>query len=82
MSSIVFDYPKVDAAKGFMDVLRSYLDSLCSNLQSHTITNVQSNNDKVFYLPVLSFRIEKCVLLSSFRYVKLDIVLSFRYHFS
>jgi hypothetical protein len=28
-------------------VLRDYLDTLCSNLRSHTITNVQSNNDKV-----------------------------------
>lgn len=55
LSSIVFDYPKVDAAKGFLDVLRSYLDSLCSSLQSHTITNVQSNNDKVI---LCSFRIE------------------------
>ncbi|CAN8232572.1 unnamed protein product [Cochlearia groenlandica] len=41
---------QVEAAKGFMDVLRLYLDSLCSNLQSHTITNVQSNNDKVSLL--------------------------------
>ncbi|ANM68853.1 unnamed protein product [Arabidopsis thaliana] len=46
---------QVDAAKGFMDVLRSYLDSLCSNLQSHTITNVQSNNDKVSLLLKESF---------------------------
>ncbi|CAM0943752.1 unnamed protein product [Alopecurus aequalis] len=38
---------QVEAAKGFLAVLRAYLDSLCSNLRSHTITNVQSNNDKV-----------------------------------
>lgn len=38
---------KVEAAKGFLRVLRQYLDSLCSNLRSHTITNVQSNDDKV-----------------------------------
>ena len=38
---------QVEAAKGFLAVLRSHLDSLCSNLRSHTITNVQSNNDKV-----------------------------------
>ncbi|CAA6659330.1 unnamed protein product [Spirodela intermedia] len=31
---------QVEAAKGFLAVLRSYLDSLCSNLRSHTITNV------------------------------------------
>lgn len=37
----------MEAAKGFLTVVRSYLDSLCSNLRSHTITNVQSNNDKV-----------------------------------
>ncbi|MQM12290.1 hypothetical protein Taro_045206 [Colocasia esculenta] len=39
---------QVEAAKGFLAVLRSYLDSLCSNLRSHTITNVQSNDDKTF----------------------------------
>ncbi|KAF9597799.1 hypothetical protein IFM89_021884 [Coptis chinensis] len=33
--------------QGFLAVLRSYLDSLCSNLRSHTITNVQSNDDKL-----------------------------------
>ncbi|CAN1293315.1 DENN domain-containing protein 5B [Linum perenne] len=38
---------QVEAAKGFLKVLRTYLDNLCSNLRSHTITNVQSNNDKV-----------------------------------
>ncbi|ESQ44550.1 hypothetical protein EUTSA_v10003439mg [Eutrema salsugineum] len=46
---------QVEAAKGFLSVLRSYLDSLCSNLQSHTITNVQSNNDKVSLLLKESF---------------------------
>ncbi|KAG6517724.1 hypothetical protein ZIOFF_021122 [Zingiber officinale] len=38
---------QIEAAKGFLAVIRSYLDSFCSNLRSHTITNVQSNNDKV-----------------------------------
>ncbi|KAE8720428.1 DENN domain-containing protein isoform 2 [Hibiscus syriacus] len=38
---------QIEAAEGFLSVLRSYLDSLCSNMRSHTITNVQSNNDKV-----------------------------------
>jgi hypothetical protein len=38
---------QVEGAKGFLAVLRDYLDTLCSNLRSHTITNVQSNNDKV-----------------------------------
>ncbi|KAJ4845357.1 hypothetical protein Tsubulata_028006 [Turnera subulata] len=46
---------QVEAAKGFLSVLRSYLDSLCSNLRSHTITNVQSNNDKVSLLLKESF---------------------------
>lgn len=46
---------QVEAAKGFMDVLRNYLDSLCSNLRSHTITNVQSNDDKVSLLLKESF---------------------------
>ncbi|KAM0953144.1 hypothetical protein DsansV1_C02g0020901 [Dioscorea sansibarensis] len=45
----------VEAAKGFLAVLRSYLDSLCSNLRSHTITNVQSNDDKVSLLLKESF---------------------------
>ncbi|KAE8657988.1 DENN domain-containing protein isoform 2 [Hibiscus syriacus] len=46
---------QVEAAKGFLSVLRSYLDSLCSNMRSHTITNVQSNNDKVSLLLKESF---------------------------
>ncbi|KAI4380329.1 hypothetical protein MLD38_006533 [Melastoma candidum] len=46
---------QVEAAKDFLSVLRSYLDSLCSNLRSHTITNVQSNDDKVSLLLKESF---------------------------
>ncbi|KAE8714086.1 DENN domain-containing protein isoform 2 [Hibiscus syriacus] len=46
---------QIEAAKGFISVLRSYLDSLCSNMRSHTITNVQSNNDKVSLLLKESF---------------------------
>ncbi|XP_059634753.1 uncharacterized protein LOC132277056 isoform X2 [Cornus florida] len=46
---------QVEAAHGFLAVLRSYLDSLCSNLRSHTITNVQSNDDKVSLLLKESF---------------------------
>ncbi|PKI73709.1 hypothetical protein CRG98_005950, partial [Punica granatum] len=45
----------IEAAKGFLGVLRHYLDSLCSNLRSHTITNVQSNDDKVSLLLKESF---------------------------
>ncbi|KAF9626421.1 hypothetical protein IFM89_033240 [Coptis chinensis] len=54
-----FFYVQIEAAKGFLAVLRSYLDSLCSNLRSHTITNVQSNDDKVRTPPNTSSR--KCV---------------------
>ncbi|KAJ8437334.1 hypothetical protein Cgig2_015065 [Carnegiea gigantea] len=39
---------QVEAAKGFMEVLRNYLDSLCSNLHSHIMINVQSNDDEEF----------------------------------
>ncbi|KAF9680402.1 hypothetical protein SADUNF_Sadunf06G0117500 [Salix dunnii] len=46
---------QAEAARGFLGILRSYLDSLCSNLRSHTITNVQSNNDKVSLLLKESF---------------------------
>ncbi|XP_011078073.1 uncharacterized protein LOC105161915 [Sesamum indicum] len=46
---------QAEAAKGFLGELRSYLDSLCSNLRSHTITNVQSNDDKVSLLLKESF---------------------------
>ncbi|KAJ8750860.1 hypothetical protein K2173_016041 [Erythroxylum novogranatense] len=46
---------QVQAAKDFLEVLRCYLDSLCSKLRSHTITNVQSNNDKVSLLLKESF---------------------------
>ncbi|XP_076908769.1 uncharacterized protein LOC143565785 [Bidens hawaiensis] len=46
---------QVEAAKGFLRVLRSHLDSLFSNLRSHTITNVQSNDDKVSLLLKESF---------------------------
>lgn len=46
---------QVEAAKCFLAVLRTYLDSLCSNLRSHTITNVQSNDDKVSLLLKESF---------------------------
>ena len=49
---------QIEAAKGFLSVLRSYLDSLCCNIRSHTITNVQSNDDKV------------CVLVSSTNQVR------------
>ncbi|KAK1377821.1 UDENN domain-containing protein [Heracleum sosnowskyi] len=46
---------QVAAANNFLAVVRSYLDSLTSNLRSHTITNVQSNDDKVSLLLKESF---------------------------
>ncbi|CAI9100703.1 OLC1v1037862C3 [Oldenlandia corymbosa var. corymbosa] len=46
---------QVEASKGFLSILRTYLESLCSNLRSHTITNVQSNDDKVSLLLKESF---------------------------
>ncbi|XP_073219447.1 uncharacterized protein [Cicer arietinum] len=46
---------QIGAAKGFLSVLRSYLDSLCYNIPSHTITNVQTNDDKVSLLLKESF---------------------------
>ncbi|GKV24758.1 hypothetical protein SLEP1_g34329 [Rubroshorea leprosula] len=46
---------QMEAAKSFLQVLRSYLDTLCFNMRSHTITNVQSNNDKVSLLLKDSF---------------------------
>jgi hypothetical protein len=46
---------QMEAAKEFLSILRSYLDSLCQNIRSHTITNVQSNDDKVSLLLRESF---------------------------
>eukprot|EP00250_Pteridium_aquilinum_P027228 c3447_g1_i1 orf=644-3112(+) len=51
----VYNDAQYEAAEGFLAVLRSYLESLCKNLRSHTITNVQSNNDKVSLLLKDSF---------------------------
>lgn len=46
---------QAQAAEGFLAVVRSYLESLCTNLRAHTITNVQSNDDKVSLLLKESF---------------------------
>ncbi|XP_042390447.1 uncharacterized protein LOC121985644 isoform X7 [Zingiber officinale] len=46
---------QAEAARQFLDAMASYLESFCSNLRSHTITNVQSNNDKVSLLLKDSF---------------------------
>ncbi|PWA69146.1 DENN domain, uDENN domain protein [Artemisia annua] len=40
---------QIDAATQFLSAMRQHLESLCSNLSNHTITNVQ-NNDRVSLL--------------------------------
>lgn len=47
---LIFLRLQVAAANSFLAVVRSYLDTLTCNLRSHTITNVQSNDDKVHFL--------------------------------
>ncbi|KAI5404745.1 hypothetical protein KIW84_051779 [Lathyrus oleraceus] len=39
-----------EIATQFLNVIWHYLESLCSNLKSHTITSVQSNHDRVSLL--------------------------------
>ncbi|WCJ38232.1 DENN (AEX-3) domain-containing protein [Euphorbia peplus] len=46
---------QAEAATHFLAVLRQYLESICSDLRSHTITSVQSNNDRVCLLLKDSF---------------------------
>ncbi|KAJ9169683.1 hypothetical protein P3X46_017845 [Hevea brasiliensis] len=46
---------QAEAATQFLTIMRRYLDSICSDLRSHTITNVQSNNDRVCLLLKDSF---------------------------
>ncbi|PUZ42867.1 hypothetical protein GQ55_9G616300 [Panicum hallii var. hallii] len=46
---------QAEAAWQFLNVMRSYLESFCSDLRLHTITNVQSNNDRVSLLLKDSF---------------------------
>ncbi|KAJ6792658.1 Uncharacterized protein M6B38_238745 [Iris pallida] len=46
---------QAEAARQFLNVIKCYMESFCSNLRAHTITNVQSNNDKVSLLLKDSF---------------------------
>lgn len=46
---------QAEAAAQFLHVMRRYLESFCSDLRSHTITSVQSNNDRVSLLLKDSF---------------------------
>ncbi|GAB2241237.1 hypothetical protein Droror1_Dr00018012 [Drosera rotundifolia] len=41
---------QAEAGTQFLDVMRRYMESLCSDLRSYTITSVQSNNDRVSLL--------------------------------
>ncbi|XVE72846.1 hypothetical protein DITRI_Ditri11bG0071000 [Diplodiscus trichospermus] len=38
---------QAEAAIQFLTIMRQYMESLCANLRSHTITSVQSNHDRV-----------------------------------
>ncbi|GMI69265.1 hypothetical protein like AT2G20320 [Hibiscus trionum] len=46
---------QAEAATDFLAVMREYLETLCENLRSHTITNVSSNDDRVSILLKDSF---------------------------
>ncbi|EFH60452.1 predicted protein [Arabidopsis lyrata subsp. lyrata] len=46
---------QAEAATKFLRVMRDYMESLCSDLHSHTITSVQSNSDRVSLLLKDSF---------------------------
>ncbi|GMY06195.1 denn domain-containing protein 5b [Fagus crenata] len=46
---------QAEAAAEFLNVMKHYLESVCSDLKSHTITSVQSNNDRVSLLLKDSF---------------------------
>ncbi|CAL0326845.1 unnamed protein product [Lupinus luteus] len=46
---------QADAATRFLNIMWHYLESLCSELKLHTITSVQSNNDRVSLLLKDSF---------------------------
>ncbi|CAN8271042.1 unnamed protein product [Cochlearia groenlandica] len=46
---------QAEAATKFLGVMRDYMESLCSDLHSHTITSVQSNSERVSLLLKDSF---------------------------
>ncbi|KAF3791931.1 DENN domain-containing protein [Nymphaea thermarum] len=46
---------QAEAAVQFLNVMRRYMESLCSNLRFYTITSVQSNSDRVSLLLKESF---------------------------
>ncbi|XP_022758550.1 uncharacterized protein LOC111305354 isoform X1 [Durio zibethinus] len=64
---------QAEAATQFLTVMRQYLESLCANLRSHTITSVQSNHDRVgtsiliiYVVPPVSFLTNHCITARSF----------------
>jgi len=46
---------QAEAATQFLDVMKRYLESLCADFRSYSITSVQSNNDRVSLLLKDSF---------------------------
>lgn len=46
---------QAEAATRFLDVMKRYMESLCADLRSYTITSVQSDNDRVSLLLKDSF---------------------------
>lgn len=46
---------QAEAAGQFLKVMRGYLESLCLDLRLHTITSVQSNNDRVRKIELLIY---------------------------
>lgn len=50
------------AAAEFLNVMKRYLESLCSDLRSYTITNVQANNDRVSVTKLI-IHLYSCIFL-------------------
>ncbi|KAJ4851345.1 hypothetical protein Tsubulata_005718 [Turnera subulata] len=50
-----FSEAQAEAAVQFLTIMKRYLESLCSDLRLHTITSVQSDNDRVSLLLKDSF---------------------------
>nr|GMD18692.1 uncharacterized protein LOC109173826 [Ipomoea batatas] len=71
---------QTEAAAQFLNVMGHYLESLCSDLRSHAITSVQSNNDRVSILMkdsfISSFPIRDRAFVKSFIDTQLFSVLS------
>lgn len=85
---IIWVKEQAEAFGQFLGVITAYLESLCSNFQSHIITNVQSNNDKVGKLLTFHVSASKVQFLFKLYFNSFHIWLlkifdyGFRYHFS